>query len=390
MSVQAVKAAIIGCGNVTAQYLAAAPHFKALEIVACSDLDPAVAAAVAARHGLRALTPEALLRAPEIELVINLTVPAAHAEVGLAVLEAGKHLYSEKPLAVSLAEARRLVEAAAARGLRVGCAPDTFLGGGHQHVRHLIDGERIGRVVAGSCFVMSHGMEHWHPNPAFFFRRGGGPMLDIGPYYVSALVNLLGPVRTVTASATRSQDERIVTSAPRRGERIAVEVATHVSGIMTFASGAVVSLTASWDVWRHAHNRIELYGTEGSLIAPDPNFFGGHARVSRRGRRFETLEPDAYAFTNPNFAIGRKALQANYRSIGVVDMAWAIREQRPHRASADLALHTLEVLEAFERSAAAGRHVSIAGECRRPEPLPPGDGEPVLRTGAIGLPALSA
>jgi predicted dehydrogenase len=386
-----VKAAIIGCGNVSAQYLAAAPQFKGLEIVACSDLDPVVAAAVAARHDLRALTPEALLRDPEIELVINLTVPAAHVEVGLGALEAGKHLYSEKPLAVGLADGRRLVETAATRGLRLGCAPDTFLGGGHQHVRHLIDAGRIGRVVGGSCFVMGHGMETWHPNPAFFFQRGGGPVLDVGPYYVVALVNLLGPVRAVAAAATRGQDERIVTSAPRIGERIAVEVATHVSGVMTFASGAVVSLSASWDVWQHEHNRIELYGTDGSLIAPDPNFFGGAVRVSRKNDPFETIDPEGYAFTAANFSTSSGGVgQANYRSVGVVDMAWAIRERRPHRASAELALHTLEVLEAFERSAAERRHVAIESDCVRPEPLAKGEGEEVLWTGPAEPQAVSA
>jgi predicted dehydrogenase len=388
--VDPVRAAIIGCGNVSAQYLAAAPHFAGLEIVACSDLQRSVAETVAARHGLRALTPEALLRDPEIEVVINLTVPAAHVAVGLGVLEAGKHLYSEKPLAISLADGRRLAETAAARGLRLGCAPDAFLGGGHQHVRHLIDAGRIGRVVGGSCFVMSHGMEHWHPNPAFFFQRGGGPILDMGPYYVAALVNLLGPVRMVTAAATRGRDERIVTSAPRAGERIAVAVATHVSGVMTFAGGAVISLTASWDVWRHEHNRIELYGTDGTLIPPDPNFFGGAARVSREGADFETIEPEGYAFVAPNFAIGSGARVANHRGVGVVDMAGAIREGRPHRASAELALHTLEVLEAFERSAAERRHVQIESACARPEPLPKGEGETVFRSRPTQPQAVSA
>lgn len=377
----AIKAGIVGSGTVSAQYLTTVQAFEGLEIVACSDLDPAVAAAVAGRYGLRALTTETLLGDPEIELVINLTVPAAHAEVGLAVLEAGKHLYSEKPLAATLAEGRRLVEAAAARGLRLGCAPDSFIGGGHQHARRLIEQGRIGRVVAGSCFVMHHGMEHWHPNPAFFFRRGSGPILDIGPYYVTTLVNLLGPVRTVTACATRGQDERTVTSVPRFGERIAVEVSTHVSGIMTFASGAVVSLTASWDVWRHEHNRIELYGTEGSLIAPDPNFCGGAVRVSRRDAEFETLEPEGHAFATPNLTLGSGDRVGNYRGVGVVDLAWAIRDRRPHRASAGLALHTLEVLEAFQRSAAERRHIEIESDCARPEPVPRGDGEAVLRTG---------
>jgi predicted dehydrogenase len=379
-----VRAAIIGCGNVSAQYLATARYFKGLQIVACSDLDPAVAAAVAKQHGLRALTAEALLREPEIELVINLTVPTAHAEVGLAVLEAGKHLYSEKPLASSLADGRRLVEAAAARGLRLGCAPDTFLGGGHQQVRWLIEDGRIGRVIAGSCFVMNHGMEHWHPNPAFFFQRGSSPILDIGPYYVTMMVNLLGPVRMVIACATRGQEERTVTSAPRFGERIAVEVPTHVCGVMTLASGAVVSLTASWDVWRHEHNRIELYGTEGSLIAPDPNFCGGAARLSRRDSDFEALEPDGYPFATPNLTGGKRI--ANYRGVGAVDLAWAIRDGRPHRASAELALHTLEVLEAFERSAAEQCHIAIESECDRPEPLPLGDGEAVLRIGRARSP----
>ena len=266
-----VGVGVIGCGNISSAYLTAAKKFPILDIVALSDADPAAAEARGTQFGIPARAVDAVLSDPAVEIVLNLTVPRAHVEVGLKAIAAGKHVHSEKPLGVALAEARALIDAAAARGLRVGCAPDTFLGGAQQTARQCVDEGLIGRPIGGAAFFMCPGHERWHPNPGFYYLGGGGPMLDMGPYYVTALVNLLGPVASVSGVATRTRPERVVTSQPLAGTRLPVAVATHVTGTLLFASGAAVTMTMSFDVARHKHVPIELYGETGSLIVPDPN-----------------------------------------------------------------------------------------------------------------------
>ena len=349
---------VIGCGTISSAYLASAKKFPILDIVALSDADPAAAEARAAEHGIPARSVDAVLSDPLVEIILNLTVPKAHVEVGLKAIAAGKHVYSEKPLGVALAEARALIDAAAARVLRVGCAPDTFLGGAQQTARQCVDEGLIGRPIGGTAFFMCPGHERWHPNPGFYYLGGGGPMLDMGPYYVTALVNLIGPVASVSGVATRMRPERIITSQPLAGTRLPVEVATHVTGTLLFASGAAVTVTMSFDVARHKHVPIELYGETGSLIVPDPNYFGGKiefASASEDWREIETRH--AYA-------------DSNYRILGVADMAQAIRAGRPHRASGALALHVLEVMEAFQTSSDAGRAIGISSRPERPAPMP--------------------
>ena len=350
---------VIGCGNISAAYLAAARRFPILEVIALADANPASAEARAAEFGLAACPVDTLLADPAVEIVLNLTVPRAHVDVGLKAIAAGKHVHSEKPLGVNIAEARRLIEAAAARGLRLGCAPDTFFGGAHQTARREIDEGRIGRPVGGSAFFMCPGHERWHPNPGFYYLTGGGPMLDMGPYYLTDLVNLLGPVASVTGAATRTRSERVVTSAPLAGTRVPVEVATHVTGTLMFASGAAVSMTMSFDVSRHRHGPIELYGETGSLVVPDPNHFGGKvefATASEDWREIPIQGPYA---------------DGNYRIVGLADMAHAIRSGRPHRASGEIAFHVLEAMEAFQTSAETGMAVAISTRPQRPAPLPP-------------------
>lgn len=352
---------IIGCGNISPAYLKAARGFPILDIRALADANTAAAEARAGEFGLRATSVEALLADPGIEIVVNLTVPKVHVEVGLRAIAAGKHVHSEKPLGITVAEAKRLLDAANARGLRVGCAPDTFLGGAHQTCRALIDAGAIGQPVAGTAFFMCPGHERWHPSPAFYYLDGGGPMLDMGPYYITDLVNLLGPVARVAGMATKLRDRRTITSEPLRGTSIPVEVATHVAGTLQFVNGAVVSMAMSFDVPKHRHAPLELYGTEGSLIVPDPNHFGGQIERAAPGGDWAPAET-----THP-YADG------NYRSIGVADMAHAIRDDRPHRASGALALHVLEVMEAFGRSSDSGAFIGIDSRVSRPEPLQPGE-----------------
>jgi predicted dehydrogenase len=345
---------IIGCGNISAAYLKAAAGFPILDVRALADRDHAAAERRAEEFGLVARPVDAVLADPEIELIINLTVPLAHVDVGLQVLRAGKHVYSEKPLGIAVAEARVLLDEAAARGLRVGCAPDTFLGGAQQTCRKLVDDGAIGQPLAGTAFFMCPGHERWHPNPGFYYLRGGGPMLDMGPYYVTALVNLLGPVARVAAMTSRPRAQRLVTSEPLNGTKIPVEVATHVAGTLEFVSGAVVTMAMSFDVPKHDHRPIELYGTEAAMLVPDPNRFDGEIRLCRTGGEWHS------APTEHGFADG------NYRSLGVAEMAEAIVVGRPHRASGALALHVLEVMEAFQLSCETGTHIPVETRPDRP------------------------
>ncbi len=352
-----VGVGVIGCGNIGAAYLTAAKKFPILEIVALSDLNPSAAEARAAEFGIPARSVGAVLADPSIEIVLNLTVPKAHVEVGLEAIAAGKHVHSEKPLGVTVAEARKLIEAAAAKGLRVGSAPDTFLGGAHQTARQRIDEGLIGRPVGGAAFFMCPGHERWHPNPGFYYLEGGGPILDMGPYYVTDLVNLLGPVASVSGVATRLRSERLVTSQPLAGTRVPVEVSTHVTGTLMFASGAAISMTMSFDMARHKHTPIEVYGEAGSLIVPDPNYFGGKVEFATAAEDWREV-PTRHAYAD-----------GNYRILGVADMAQAIRTNRPHRASGALAFHVLEVLEAFQTSSDTGAAVAITTRPERPAPL---------------------
>ncbi len=375
---QPVIVGVIGCGNISDAYFNGAKTSRLIRIKACADLRLEAAQAKAAAHGLQAMTVEQLLADPEIEIVINLTVPNAHAPVSQQILAAGKHVYLEKPLASDFNDAKAMLAAAAAKGLRVGCAPDTFFGGGHQACRAAIDAGRIGTPIGGSVAVMSHGMEAWHPNPEFFFKRGGGPMHDMGPYYVTQLVNLLGPVARVTAVATIGNATRTVTSEPLKGQVIGVEVPTHVNGTLQFANGANVTMTASWDVWGPPRMQLDIYGTAGTLQGVNPNFFGGEPQVCGADGQWQPLDLSPHPFSANNGTTKAGAPIANYRIVGVLDMAMAIRQQRPHRASGELALHVLEVLDAFERSSVEGRHITIATPCERPAAVPLGADESVF------------
>ncbi|WP_019586713.1 Gfo/Idh/MocA family protein [Deinococcus apachensis] len=362
-----LRVGVVGAGNISPIYLKAPSKFSVLEVTAISDLDPDRARSRAEEFGVpRALLLDELLAAKDVDVVLNLTVPAAHADVSLAALEAGKHVYSEKPLGTDLAAGRRVIDLAAERGLRVGCAPDTFLGAGLQTARKALDDGLIGEPVAATAFMLSHGPERWHPNPDFFYQPGAGPMFDMGPYYLTALVNMLGSVRRVTSSARASLPERVVGTDPS-GRRIPVNTPTHVASVLDFEAGPVATLVTSFDVWAADVPRIEIYGTEGTLSLPDPNTFGGPVRV----RRMLEEEWETLPLTHP-FA-------ENSRGIGLADMGTALGRGRPHRASGDLALHVLEVMHASLHASEAGRHIEIESRPGRPEALPVAAGEEVLR-----------
>ena len=365
---------IIGCGNISSTYFRLAPLFRDIEVRACADRDPAAARARAEEFGVAAQTVDELLANEAVDVVVNLTVPAAHADISRRALEAGCHVYSEKPFVLSTAEGEALVALADERGLRVGSAPDTFLGGAHQRARALIDAGEIGRVTGGTCHVMSRGMEAWHPNPDFFFQPGAGPVLDIGPYYVTDLIQLLGPVRRVVAMSATPRAERTIGSGARAGERVPVATPTTVHALLELESGAVVTLGTSWDVGPSAHPSIELHGERGTLLVPDPNFFGGELVLRRDGAGHgapsedETLDGTGHPFGVPNQDHSRGPV-ANYRTAGLADMAAAIRDGRPHRCSQALALHAIDVMSSILAAAERGASVEVATTCERPAPL---------------------
>lgn len=355
---------IVGCGSASILYLEGCRQFDTLRVVACADLVYERARARAAEFNVPGVSNvEELLNNPEVEVVLNLTDPSAHTAVGMVTLESGKHLYQEKPLAVELNDALSLLETAAEKGLRVGCAPDTFMGRGQQTCRKLIDEGAIGEPLACAVFMMCHGHEDWHPSPDSFYRRGGGPMFDMGPYYLTALINLFGPIRRVTASAKVAPRERVVTGPVGYGRKIKAEVPTHVAGVIDFVSGVVGTIVTSFDVWASELPSIEVYGTEGTLSAPDPNNYCGPIRLySARSRRWVEVPPAA------GFA-------GEGRGVGLAEMADALGRGRPHRANGGLAYHVLESMHGFHLASLDNRHVEIASTCGRPEPLREASGE---------------
>ena len=354
-----VHVGLIGCGTISGAYLRAAPTFEFLRFVGCADIDPQASQKTEAAFGVPAMTVDELLAQDDVEVILNLTIPAAHAAVNLAAIEAGKHVYCEKPFGLNAAEGERVLAAARAASLRVGCAPDTFLGGGHQTVRGLIDAGAVGKPVAATAFMMSSGPESWHPNPAFYYHRGGGPLFDMGPYYLTALVHALGPVRRVAAITSRARDTRLIGSQPYAGETIDVEVDTHAAGTLEFHSGVVATVVMSFDVRAHSNRFIEIHGVDASLSAPDPNGFGGKVRIAS-GRGEWQEQPLSHGYTD------------NMRSIGLADLCAATRSGRDHRCNGQLAQHVLEIMAAFGRSSWEQRHIELASKPVRPAPLPTG------------------
>ncbi|AIE83478.1 Gfo/Idh/MocA family protein [Fimbriimonas ginsengisoli] len=354
-----LRVGIVGIGNISGIYFKNLGSYRSTQIVAVADLDTSRADAAAAKYGIpNSLTVDQLLAHPDVDLVLNLTIPKAHGPIGLQAVAAGKHVYNEKPLSTELESARQLVEAAKAKGLRVGCAPDTFLGAGLQTARKAIDAGEIGTPIGAQGNMLARGPEPWHPNPEFFYKPGGGPMLDMGPYYMTALVSLLGPVRRVAGLARASFPTRTVGSGALKGNVIQVETPTHFVGGLEFVQGALGQTQLSFDVYHSwADHPIVIFGSEGTMRVPDPNTFGGDVTVRRHNEEDWRVIPNTHGFAEDS------------RGLGVLDIAHAISENRPHRASGDLALHVLEIMLAFERSSTEGRHIELNPTIDRPAPM---------------------
>jgi predicted dehydrogenase len=372
LGVKCLKVGLIGCGAISGTYVKNLYRLAGVELVAVADLEMGRAVAKAeeaagvargvGREGPRAVSIDELLADGEVELVLNLTVPKAHVAVATAALEAGKHTYSEKPLAIRVSEAEALLALAKAKGLRVGCAPDTFLGAGIQTARGVLDAGVIGEPVAATAFMLCPGHESWHPDPEFYYQVGGGPMLDMGPYYVTALVALLGPVARVAGFARATHGERVIGSEKKRGAVIPVETPTHFATSLAFAGGPLGTMVMSFDCYAGALPRIEIYGTKGVLSVPDPNTFGeggGEVKV-KVGRGQWEVVPWSHGYAG------------EWRGLGVAEMAWAIGEGRGHRASGELAGHVLEVMAAAIETGETGRAVEVRSRVERPAGMLPG------------------
>jgi predicted dehydrogenase len=372
---------IMGAGNISSAYLRLAPLFKGLEVRGVADIIPEAAKKRGEEFNVKAMTPDELLKNSEIDVVVNLTIPSTHYQVSMDAISAGKHAYSEKPFVLSVKEGKALKKEADKRGLSVGSAPDTFLGGAHQQVRSIIDSKQLGKITHGTTHVMSRGMEHWHPNPDFFFQPGAGPILDIGPYYVTDLIQLLGPVARVTSFTNSARKHRIVTTpnVAMTGKKIKVGTPTTIHGILEFVSGAIITIGASWDTYSHGHHNIELYGTEGSVFVPDPNFFGGDILISDANGARQKVEPWDHPFGKVNQTGGDGIGRANYRTAGLADMIQAIEKKRPARCGLDVALHAVDVMTSLLKAGEAGKVITLTTTCDRPKALTPKDALALLK-----------
>ncbi|NMD09412.1 MAG: Gfo/Idh/MocA family oxidoreductase [Phyllobacteriaceae bacterium] len=382
---KAMGVGIIGCGNISWAYLKLANLFKDIQVKAVADINMDAAKARAAEFGVRALSVRELLRSPDIDIVVNLTVPATHFDISKQILEAGKHVYSEKPLTLSYKDALALQKLAAKKKLRVCAAPDTFLGSSHQQARKAIDDGDIGKIVSGTCHFMGPGMEMWHPNPDFFFKPGGGPVLDMGPYYITNLINLVGPVKRVSALLGTGRKERVINNQPknpRNGEKIKVTTPTTYHALLEFVNGACITVSLSWDVWAHKHQNMELYGQSGAMFVPDPNFFGGDVMVAGSDQTPKALKAWDHPFGKNNWGQANSqtdVIWANYRCAGLADMASAIRRKKLPRCDISLVAHVVDVMTAMLDSGKSKKVVTLKSTCKRPAPLGPDEARALMK-----------
>jgi predicted dehydrogenase len=371
---------IMGAGNISAAYLRLAPLFKNLEVRGVADVLPEAAQKRASEFNVKAHTPDELLKNSEIDVIVNLTVPAAHYKVTTDILSAGKHAYSEKPFVLSVEEGKAIKKQATERKLKVGSAPDTFLGGAHQQARAIIDSGKLGKIASGTMHVLSRGMEHWHPNPDFFFQVGGGPILDLGPYYITDLISLVGPIKRVTAFTGMARAEREVTAeGPFKGTFIKVGTPTTIHAVLEFANGAIITLGASWDVSSHGHHNIELYGTEGTVYVPDPNFFNGDVTITDRAGVKEVVTPWDHPFGKANQDLDKPNPRANYRNAGLSDMMDSLETGKTARCDIDVALHAIDVMTSILKAGETGQVITLSTTCERPAALGIDEARALLR-----------
>lgn len=350
-----LRTGMVGLGTISRQYLATLDRLDTVELVAVTDLDERLATETAgARPGVRACSVEKLVALPEVDLVLNLTIPAAHAGIALLAIRAGKHVYGEKPLTLNTEQGRAVLAAARSAGVMVGCAPDTVLGTGIQTARKAVDDGLIGSPIAATATMVVPGHERWHSNPDFYYQPGGGPLLDMGPYYLTALVTLLGPVTSVVGAASRTRSSRTLGSGPRAGQQIPVDVDTHVTGVLTHANGVLSTVVMSFDAVGSRSPNIEIHGERGTLAVPDPNRFDGEVQLRSLGATSWTTLPVSAGYLDAG------------RGIGIADLALTPAAGSP-RAGGEMAYHVLDVMQTLLTSAATGRRGEVGSTVTRPD-----------------------
>ena len=369
------KIGLIGCGNIAETYFRAQDYFNNIKFVACADKFPEVSKKCADQYNIKSLTVDEIIHDTNVDVILNLTIPQAHFEISKIALEAGKHVYSEKPMSIKYDEANELVNLAKDNNLYIGNAPDTFLGGGGQVARKFVDDGDIGKVLTGNFIFAFPGVQEFHPNPESWFQSGGGPVIDMGPYFFTTLVNLLGPVKNVRSRGKKFADQREYLVGPKKGKSFNVDISTSVMLDIEFANEAIVQGFISFDVQNHARNHMELYGTKGSLVVPDPNMFGGPVLLSRElGSEWQefSVEDKYLGKTNIINHSGRSneaPKQSNYRGVGLSEMIYSIENNIQHRCNGDLALHVLDIIESTIIASETKKEVSLRSTCEQPKPL---------------------
>ena len=369
-----MKVGVIGCGNIADIYFKNSKQFfNNFEIDACADINEEASKIFAKKYNVRQLSVEDILADKEIEFIINLTIPNVHYEVSKSILESKKHSYSEKPLSIEFDDGKKLNDLAEENNVYVGCAPDTFLGAGIQTARNLLDDNAIGNVQLGSISMAVPGHEMWHPNPDFYYKYGGGPILDMGPYYFTALVSLLGSVVNVDSKIKSVYEKRVIGSGNRKGQEIKVDIPTSIISHLEFKSGALIDTFFSFDIWKHNKSHIELYGDKGSLSVPDPNMFGGELlKCASKGGEWESIPTThmnlgKYNIEKNHERVNEDPTVANYRGIGVSEMIDSIKKGKKNRCSGELSLHVLDIMDSILESGKSRKKVNLRSECEKPE-----------------------
>tara|TARA_Y100001936_G_scaffold187267_1_gene185266 strand:+ start:504 stop:1661 length:1158 start_codon:yes stop_codon:yes gene_type:complete len=369
-----IKVGLIGCGHIAETYFRAHKYFNNFRIIKCADINKKAAEKCAKTYKIDFASVNEILKDKNIEIILNLTIPTAHYSVAKKSLLSGKHVYSEKPLAVDFKDGLKLVKIAIRKKLFIGNAPDTFLGGGNQKARQLLDKNVIGNIKFGTAIFAFPGIQSYHPNPEpWFKKKGGGPVIDMGPYYLTALVNLLGPAKFVTSTCKNNTKKRIIGIGPKKGKKIKVECPTTYFSTIRFQNGTTIRLTLSFDVISHLRNHIELYGEKGSMIVPDPNMFGGSVLLSKKlGSKWKNYKTNKMVLGKINIRTqssraNESPTNANYRGVGLAEMIYSIRKKKQHRCNGFLSLHVLNIIEGIHKSAKNGKKYYIKTKCERPK-----------------------
>ena len=368
------KIGLIGCGHIAETYFRAEKYFNNIKIIKCADINEKASKRCALNFGIKSVTVNELLKDNEIEIILNLTIPKAHYQISKKALTNGKHVYSEKPLAINLNDGKKLLKISNKKKLYLGNAPDTFLGGGIQKSKELVEKNIIGNVKLGNAVFAFPGIQSYHPNPEpWFTKKEGGPVIDMGPYYITALVNLLGPAKKVTGTIIQGQKYRTIGIGPKKGKKFKVECPTTYLSTITFKNNSVIRLTLSFDVIAHQRNHIELYGEKGSMIVPDPNMFGGSVltcnKLGDNWKEFKTskMPLGRINIRTQSSRANETPTNANYRGVGLSEMAYSIENKRKHLCSGEISLHVLDIITSIMKAARSGKIQYINTFCAKPK-----------------------